>query len=149
VFESREQVQTALRKQEIDIGFCGLPVSDFSVAGFDFLPPHLDSGLSFVVKDLTSGSVVDYTTVLNELLGPFRDPQAIVALLILFVFAIFFSHIFYAMELGGDEVFHDDYGPGIVDAFWCVHMHIFDGTFAGARVLVKISRLSRAHTAQN
>ena len=138
VFESREQVQAALRKQEIDVGFCGLPISDPTDVGFDFLPSHLDTGLSFVVKDYTSAELakVGYDTVLNEILGPFQDPQAVVALLILFAFAIIFAHIFYAIELGSDDVFKDDYGPGIVDAFWSEfvyslafsssHMHVYE-----------------------
>lgn len=138
MFESREQVQAALRKQEIDVGFCGLPISDPADVGFDFLPSHLDTGLSFVVKDYTGAELakVGYDTVLQEILGPFQDPQAIVALLILFAFAILFAHIFWAIEFGGDGVFNDDYGPGIVDAFWSEY--VYSLAFSGSHMHVYV-----------
>jgi len=81
---------------------------------------------------------VGYDTVLQEILGPFQDPQAIVALLILFAFAILFAHIFWAIEFGGDGpgVFNDDYGPGIVDAFWSEY--VYSLAFSGSHMHVYV-----------
>ena len=45
-----ERVSAALKNLEVDIGLCGLPIADQSIVGFDFLPPHIESGLRFVPK---------------------------------------------------------------------------------------------------
>ena len=56
--------------------------------------------------------------VLGETLAPFMDAQAMISLLVLILFSMIFAHFFWISELGGDDVFNDEYGPGIVDAFW-------------------------------
>jgi hypothetical protein len=118
LFENDEELREALRRDEVDLGMCGLTVTNPAQSGFDFLPAHLETGLAFVVKDLTSSAKVDFLTVIGEILRPFLDVQAVMSMLILFGISMIVAHIFWALEFGSDAVFRDEYGPGIIDAFW-------------------------------